>query len=160
GLGLYLVGQWWRYESGQLRPAKRPTVIRRYLLSFERQRLATIDSPDVPYKWLSSSDAIPLTREVIQEQTSEAKVGVLEAALLSSAGSLKLTFKPENQEPLTYVYPKDEGTNELRYLCDGPTKRRYPKNYLPASPEAWLLGKRATIRTYRENVDAKPFQVL
>ena len=167
GRGLYLVGQWWQYNSGQLLPLlSKPTLMRRYLLSFERERLQTIDSPHAPYRWLSNRNTISMRREL-----EIAKVEDTQSGIIGSFSSLPdkdyvrrimLTLLPENHAVIVCFYPSDEGKgeNSLRFIGDGVSGRLYPNHYLPSQPEAWLQGKRATVQTYREAGDAEPFHVL
>lgn len=50
GEGLYLVGQWWRYKSGELLPVvERPLMARRFLFSFESERYRTESNPRKPH---------------------------------------------------------------------------------------------------------------
>ena len=60
------------------------------------------------------------------------------------------TVSPDNQTPISGVYPRDKVEDEkgFRYLGDAATGRIYPARYLPSQPEQWLKGKRATLRTY------------
>lgn len=159
GEGLYLVGQWWRYKSGELLPMlNRGTIGRRYLLSFERERWNTIDSDRKPYSWLSHVNAEPLKGDLLGPG-SGSKRGVIEASL-DPHQRVRIVFRADNEQPTDFVYPHDddvEGGNELRYIGDAASGRLYPSHYLPARPEAWLNGKRAILRTYG---DDRRFHVL
>src|SRR6185369_6594003 len=51
GWGMYLVGQWWRYQSGELRPLlERPITARRFLFSFASERDETVNFDRVPFQ--------------------------------------------------------------------------------------------------------------
>jgi len=167
GRGLYLVGQWWQYKAGQLLPLfSKSTLMRRYLLSFERERLETIDSPHAPYRWLTNRKTISMRRELEIAQVEDTQSGIIGS--FSSVPDkdfvrrMMLTLLPENHAVIVCFYPSDAGKGEhgLRYIGDGVSGRLYPSHYLPSQPEAWLQGKRATVQTYREAGDAEPFQVL
>lgn len=167
GRGLYLVGQWWQYKSGQLLPLlSKPTLMRRYLLSFERERLQTIDSPHAPYRWLTNRNTISMRREPEIAQVEDTQSGIIGS--FSSipdkdfARRVMLTLLPENHAVIVCFYPSDVGKGEhgLRYIGDGASGRLYPNHYLPSQPETWLHGKSATVQTYREAADAELFQIL
>jgi len=166
GAGLYLVGEWWRYKSGELLPMlNRSAIVRRYLFSFERERWHTIDSDLKPYSWLAHFNAEPFRGDLLGPG-SGSKRGVLEASLVLEQGSdrrVMIVFIVDNEKPIVFNYP-DEGVedkeNELRFLGDAASGRLYPRNYLPSRPEAWLNGKRATLLTYGQNAGPESFQVL
>lgn len=167
GRGLYLVGQWWRYKAGQLLPLlSRPGLMRRYLLSFERERLQTIDSPYAPYRWLTRRNVIPMRRELDTTQAKNAQEGIISSVSSlpdkNLTRAMMLVLKPDNQGPIVYVYPSDQGEDEhnLSYIGDGVSGRLYPIHYLPSQSQTWLQGKRATVLTYRETPDSKSYQVL
>ena len=167
GRGLYLVGQWWQYKSGQLLPLlSKPTLMRRYLLSFERERLQTIDSPHAPYRWLTNQHTISMRPELEGAQVEDTQSGIIGS--FSSVPDkdyvhrIMLTLLPENHAVIVCFYPSDAGKGEhgLRYIGDGVSGRLYPNHYLPSQPETWLQGQRATVQTYREAAGAEPFYVL
>lgn len=167
GRGLYLVGQWWQYKSGQLLPLlSKPTLMRRYLLSFERERLQTIDSPHAPYRWLTNRNTISIQRELEIGQVEDTQSGIISS--VSSVPDkdfvrkMMLTLPPENRAVIVCFYPSDAGKGDygLRYIGDGVSGRLYPNHYLPSQPETWLQGKSATVQTYREAANTEPFQVL
>lgn len=62
GSGLYLVGKYFRFQNGRLKPAyDKPILARRYLNSFEKERWNTIDDARVPSLWFSSPATHKLT---------------------------------------------------------------------------------------------------
>ena len=155
GEGLYLVGQWWRYHHGELTPLPRGIVARRYLLSFERERWDTIESNRIPYQWLSSrrtefvstdfitGPAIATTRGVIESVTSKDRPYRI----------VKIIFKPDTDKASEFIYPNEDDNGPFvdRYLGDATTGKIYPAHYLSSDPSKWLTGRRATLRTYKEN---------
>jgi hypothetical protein len=165
--GLYLVGQWWRYKAGNLLPLSRLTpVARRYLMSFENERSQTVNSPLVPYKWLSNAKAEILKHEPIIETKREEKTGLIVSVSMApgnhSQRSVKIVFRPNNAPPVVYTYPEEPSNPEksLRYIGDARSGRIYPESYLPSNPEVWLTGKRATLATYGEKVRSESLEVL
>ena len=162
GEGLYLVGQWWRYRAGTLSPVfGRPSLARRYLVSFAKERGETMQSPRVPYQWLTDNRSEQITLESTIGPARSVKVGTIQSVSSVSEKILYRTvnidFKPEGEQSITYRYPEED---ELLFLGDLRSGRLYPSRYLPSQPEAWLRGKRATLRTYGEGTERRNFQVL
>ena len=154
GFGIYLVGQWWRYQSGELQPLlARPIIARRYLFSFERERGNTTRLDQIPFQWLSHPSTERVTTEFITKQAKISKPGIIQAVTREKE-SLKIDFKPDGEESITYVYP---GTyldkNTFDNLGDTATGRLYPANYRPSQPETWLKNKRATLRSYEDDLN-------
>ena len=153
GMGLYLVGEWWRYKSGELLPLlNRRTIARRYLGSFERERWETIESDRKPYSWLTHVNAEPLKRDLFGPVKST-QTGLVQVQSISGR-RLKILFRADNNQTTEFVYPYDyetEGGNELNQIGDNASGKLYPERYLPSYPEVWLSGKRATLRTYGDN---------
>lgn len=155
GGGLYLVGQWWRYKSGELVPLlNRNAIARRYLFSFERERWDTLTSDRKPYRWLANSNVTTVTTEFITGSSTRSKSGVIQSVSTpeKSYRAVKLVFQPDGEQSSTLLYPSDEDEETInRYIGDATTGRVYPNRYLPLDPEKWLSGKRATLRIYEEN---------
>jgi hypothetical protein len=150
GSGTYLVGQWWRYQSGELRPElQRPILARRYLFRFERERVDGVKSDRIPFQWLSHPSTESVRTEFITKQTKSSKSGVIQAVTREKE-SIRIVFKPDNESSVTFVYPGTYLDNQLDYIGDAATGRLYPKNYLTSQPETWLKNKRATLRTYED----------
>ena len=152
--GTYLVGQWWRYESGDLRPQlARPIIARRYLFSFERERNDAVKPDRIPFQWLSHSSTEPVTTEFITKQARTSKSGIIQAVTREKE-SLKIDFKPNGEQSITFLYP---GTyldkNTFDHLGDSATGRLYPANYRLSQPETWLKNKRATLRGYENDLN-------
>lgn len=156
GGGLYLVGEWWRYNSGELVPLlNRNTIARRYLFSFERERGETFESDRKPYRWLTNRSATAVTTEFITGASTNSKRGVIQSISIpekSSYRAVKILFQPDGEQTYTSVYPRDEDDYESLslYIGDAVSGRIYPNRYLPLDPEKWLTGKRATLRTYSD----------
>jgi len=155
GQGLYLVGQWWRYQRGELKPSPRSAVARRYLLSFERERWDTIESHRIPYQWLTNRRAEFVSTDFITGPTITSKRGVIESVAAKDGPYrlVKIMLKPDNDQASEFIYPNenDNGPFVDRYLGDAATGKIYPAHYLPSNPKQWLTGRRATLRTYKEN---------
>jgi hypothetical protein len=151
GWGMYLVGQWWRYQSGKLRPlVDRPIIARRYLFGFERERWNTVNLDRVPFQWLSHPSTEPVSTAFITNQTTASKHGVIQSVTREKE-SIRVVFKPDREQPVTYVYPGTYKENQLDYFGDTATGRLYPKNYQPSQAEQWLTNRRATLRHYEQN---------
>ncbi|HKP82706.1 MAG TPA: hypothetical protein VJT69_11830 [Pyrinomonadaceae bacterium] len=156
GDGLYLVGQWWRYKSGELVPLlNRNAIARRYLFSFERERWETLTSDRIPYRWLANRNATTVTTEFVTGASTHSKGGVIQSVSTpdkSSYHAVKIAFQPDGEQASTFLYPSDEDDGTIdRYIGDATSGRIYPNRYLPSDPERWLTGKRATLRTYDDH---------
>jgi hypothetical protein len=157
GSGLYLVGQWWRYYRGELTPLPRSIVARRYLLSFERERLATLESDRIPYQWLANRNAESISTNFITGPSISHKRGVIESVSPTNENSpyriVKIMFKPDGEQALEFIYPNENENGPFvdRYLGDAASGRIYPERYLPSDPKKWLNGRPATLRVYNEN---------
>jgi hypothetical protein len=157
GQGLYLVGQWWRYHRGELTPSPKAIIARRYLLSFERERWDTIESHRIPYQWLTNRRAEYIATDFITGPIVSSRPGVIESVSSPDEKSpyrvVKIMFKPRTDKTSLFIYPNedDNGSFVDRYLGDAATGKIYPANYLPSNPKQWLTGRRATLRTYKEN---------
>jgi len=157
GEGLYLVGQWWRYQRGELTPSPKGIIARRYLLSFERERWDTIESHRIPYQWLTNRRAEYIPTGFITGPTINSNRGTIESVSPKDENSpyriVKIVFKPDTDKASEFIYPNenDNGPFVDRYLGDAATGKIYPARYLPSDPRKWLTGRRATLRTYKEN---------
>ena len=161
GGGLYLVGQWWRYKSGELVPLlNRNAIARRYLFSFERERWDTLTSDRKPYRWLTNRSTTRVTTQFITGASTHSKSGVIQSVSTPEKNSyraVKILFQPDSEQASTFLYPSDEDGETIdRYIGDAVSGRIYPNRYLPLDPEKWLTRKRATLRTY----DDRKIEVL
>jgi hypothetical protein len=151
GWGMYLVGQWWRYQSGELRPLlERSIIARRYLFGFENERNAPVKTGRIPFKWLSHPSTDSVRTDFITGQSNTRKPGVIQS-VRKEKESIRIVFQPDGKESVTYVYPGTyQDKNQLEYFGDTATSRLYPKNYQPSQWEQWLKNKRATLRHYED----------
>src|SRR5262245_24102350 len=151
--GLYLVGQWWRYKSGELLPViERPMMARRFLFSFVSERERTESNPRRPYLWLRSRKTELLKESpLIGAGEKEEKRGVLQSVdatpLTDDEAAAEIVFKPDSGQPVTLKYPAD---NSLEHIGDAASGRIYPDRYLPAMRER-LRGRRARLVTYGDD---------
>lgn len=151
GAGMYLVGQWWRYQSGELRPLlERPIIARRYLFGFERERLNTLKLDRIPFQWLSHPSTEPVQTEFITRQSNTSKRGVIQSVTREKE-SISVVFKPDGEQSITYLYPGTYQDNQLEYFGYTVTGRLYPKDYQPSQAEQWLKNRRATLRHYEDH---------
>jgi hypothetical protein len=155
--GLYLVGQWWSYESGELVPqTNRATLARRYLLSFANERGETSGTDQVPYRWLKNARTERLKPEQITGASSQSVTGIIEAVSpptsSGSERSVKISLRTNTGATVTYNYPTlpyaESNESSLDFIGDAASGRIYPIRYFPARIETWLKGKRATLRAY------------
>ncbi len=156
--GLYLVGHWWRYKSGELVPqSKRAPIARRYLFSFAHERGDTGGSDQIPYRWFRNAKAETLKPEQITGPTSQSETGIIqEVSAVTKTGSertVKITFRANGKAPVAYTYPggaevDNNSDPDLDFIGDAASGRIYPIRYFPARIDSWLKGKRATLSTY------------
>ncbi len=152
GWGEYLVGQWWRYQSGELRPLlERPIIARRYLFAFERERWNTVTRDRIPFQWLSHPSTESVRTAFITKRSNTSKHGVIQSVTREKE-SIRVVFKPDGEPSVAYDYPGTYQDNKrLDYFGDPASGRLYPKNYQLSQPEQWLKNKRATLRHYEDN---------
>jgi hypothetical protein len=159
-VGLYLVGHWWRYQSGELVPqTNRAPIGRRYLLSFAYERGDTWDSERIPYRWFRNAKAETLNPEQITGPSSKSQVGIIEDVSVSTTKDLlrtaKITFKPNGESAVSYTYPRPEDVENtetnIDFIGDAASGRIYPIRYFPSQVVPWLKGKHATLRTYGDS---------
>ena len=155
GEGLYLVGNWWRYQRGELIPHVRlGTIARRYLSSFENERWNTLESDQIPYRWFRNARAETFKLETITGTASQSQTGTIEDVSVTNTGSeriVKVTFRGSGEGTVVYSYGNtDDADNNdiLNFIGDAATGLVYPLRYTTAKIELWLKGKRATLRTY------------
>jgi len=160
--GLYLVGQWWRYKSGELLPVvERPLLARRFLFSFAIERERTESNPRKPYLWLKNRKTELLKESaLIGDEEKEEKRGVLQSVdatlLTDEEAVVEIVFKPESGQPVTLKYPAD---NSLEHIGDAASGRIYPDRYLPAMRER-LRGRRARLVTYGDDSEVEGEKIL
>jgi hypothetical protein len=169
GLGLYLVGHWWRYRSGKLIPLiERPIQARRYLDSFATERGRTDRDPRRPYLWLQNRNAVTFkVNPLIGTGEREVKRGILQGVSISPFAkpetSVVIAFRPEQGNAFTLQYPLmdvQEPRDDLAHVGDAVSGRIYPERYLPASLEKWLGGRRARLVTYGKRSQSEGLRVL
>lgn len=81
GYGTYLVGKWFRYENGLLKPVlDKPTLARRFLFSFADERNKTWENPNRPYLWLKSRN----THKFFQEPKELSKLENTEYGIIKT----------------------------------------------------------------------------
>ena len=150
--GTYLVGQWWRYQSGKLVPvSNRPAIARRYLYRFQNERALNKDPAHIPFRWLSDRTSETVNTDFITGVPKSAKAGVIQGIFTDAeTGNLRITFKPDDGPATTYLYGVDYEKSSLQRIGNTKTGRVYPDLYQPARPESWLTGKRASLRSYSD----------
>ncbi|HET6978479.1 MAG TPA: hypothetical protein VFI24_19265 [Pyrinomonadaceae bacterium] len=151
GWGLYLVGQWWRYQSGELRPSlDRPIIARRYLFRFENERNETVKRDRIPFQWLEDRSTERVSTDFITKRSEKSTSGVIQSVTREKE-SLRIVFKPDGDQPVSYLYPGTYEDKGFDYFGDAVTGRLYPIKYAPSQPEKWLKNRRATLRSYEDD---------
>lgn len=169
GEGLYLVGQWWRYRSGELLPVTdRPILARRFLMSFAAERGRTLDDQRAPYQWLKNRRVEALKEDPLTgARRKDVKRGILQNVLAApfseSETAVEIVFRPERGATSTLKYPANNyqaGEGALEHIGDAASGRIYPDKYFPALREKWLKGKQATLTLYGEDTRSEVRTVL
>ncbi len=147
GPGLYLVGEWFEYRSGELIPdTARPVLARRFLNSFEAERGRDITSDLIPFKWLRNPRGEPLLRlppeqDSVVETVNGTIARVTNGDLFVEVGGAALRrYSPD-------YWPWDNSTtDDTSYvaLILGGAERVYPQDYRPVSAPS-LVGRRVII---------------
>lgn len=141
GSGLYLIGHEFRYHDGFLLPVtEHPIRARRYLFAFETERDATLNfdvrydaAQKAPLHWLQHATTKLLPHELLSEDVlPETSTGTIRGVHLTPDEYLRLDMERESGTLETVVC--------LR-LGDVGSGRLYPKRYLPARLEQWLVGQ-------------------
>ena len=112
----------------------------------------------MPYRWLNSPRAERLKPDQITGPSSRSEAGVIQAvSAVTKTGSertVKISFRAAGGSTVEYTYPKSDNYENVEagvdFIADAASGRIYPIRYFPARIEAWLKGKRATLRTYGE----------
>lgn len=158
---LYFVGRWFGYRNNRLEPLARPVAARRYLASFERERLKNIDEKNDSYFALNAAATEqrrdePLT-EFVAKREIEATVesAVFETNAESGASVVRVSLKTKNGEEmsLSYAANRDESDETFDFIGDFRRKRLYPKSYLPPDLNVWLKGKNVKFVSYADPKD-------
>lgn len=156
---LYFVGRWLAYQNGELVLLNRPISTRRYLSSFERQRLKSINDKNDVYYGLNSAAtekrrAEPLTDFFAKSETSGTIDSVKEkASSVDSALPDRIFVKTAAGES-DFLFRSDYTKYSKRtfnYVGDYSQKRLYPKGYLPD-----LRGKRYKLASYAASENEPP----
>lgn len=157
GPGLYLTGKMWRYRGGSLSPvAGRSVTARRYLTSFQDERMRSWDDPRTPHRWLTDRRAEKLEKEPPSAAAVESSEdGIITDVNVSPAGNMgemKIVVEMQNGERRVCAYPRsatDEQPDKvIELIGENSTGVIYPSNYLPARPEKWLKGRRCKVVKY------------
>ena len=150
GWGYYLVGQWYSYAGGQLRPdTTRPVLARRFLHSFANERSDTSARPLV---WFRNAHT-----EVLRAVPTLAGVrpmpDTVRGTIVAATDSL-VTVRTDAGTTVVYARSPEAYADSLddhpafHRLGDARTGRLFPAGYRPASPGEALVGRRvAATRT-------------
>jgi len=166
GWGVYLVGKWFSYSHGRLNPLlNRPTLARRFLNSFAKERDNGWFENRAPYHWLQNPKTHRFFREPVQSAKLESsiKATITDVVINSEKGcEINLTTSAGNRTVLCPI------ANDGRYVGDtytvralGIWKNRYlfPERFDPSFSLGPLIGKRVKLESFRDEFD-KTYGVL
>ncbi len=164
--GLYLMGRWFHYQSGRLKPTKRDGVLaKRYLFSFQEERLRTLDDLRIPFLWFKHGTIQHFTNDpVITKEVSriDGKItnilGANQNPLPNNHSDFGVRVKTRNGRTIELFYSESESKeieNTFFRFGDNRTKIIYPKSYQPSHIGEWLIGKPIQVSTYEDKYSAK-----
>jgi hypothetical protein len=149
GGGLYLVGEWHNYRTGELFPdTTRPVLARRYLESFETARANDVNSrsESIPFRWLRSPrteaiDAMPLEAGTTIDTVRGTITRVAD-------GHITVQVSPDSSRVYTPDYwpwdnPPGDDTSYVA-LVDTRGGRTYPLDYMPSAAPS-LIGRQVAV---------------
>lgn len=165
GWGLYLVGQWYRYEGRSLVPdSSRPVLARRYLNSLKNGRDA---SPNRPFRWLRHRSTVeswsfpPSFLGLSLENTETGEVVHVSGERVEFRAARGFTRQLDSlAQPVFESDPVVQDSRTVYWLlADETSGRLYPHGYVPSDPDREFAGRRATEFTYRSS-DGGRFRVI
>jgi len=167
GLGLYLVGRWFEYRHNSLLPISgQPVLARRYLSSFERERLETLERSENPYAWFlnrkglaADSDPMALAAKITSSE------GIIEDVKVVHSGRSS-PFAPDIRKEFKIRLESGRKIDVLFGLLDGDqlsldsdntftrfgvadSKIVLPRTVEPTDVIGNLIGKPVTLSTLR-----------
>lgn len=157
GIGLYLTGKLFRFDQGRLLPAAESLIKkRRYLFSFEKERLETLNSmPEfthqgTPLAWLSNEKTESTSTDPYLQGCTHADLRgtVRDVAQGSEPGVVRIIVELASGKRAQYTYPvreteaKKHGITRLGHAA---THLVFPEGYLFMELEQDLHGEEVTI---------------
>lgn len=184
GSGLYLIGKYFRYQDGMLKPAyDKPILARRYLNSFETERWKTINDPRVPYLWFNSPATHKLNADPeFLNKPASSQTGVIEKfeklaekykrdedSEAQNVEIEQITVKFDSGETKTIVLSKRDELPELESIKNKilpdtfgilPMKFSLPSYLNPVLSLQNFEGKKVQLDTYKLDADSEPYYKL
>ncbi|MFL6374878.1 MAG: hypothetical protein ACJ73D_09445 [Pyrinomonadaceae bacterium] len=163
GWGEYLIGKWFRYKDGSLLPEfERPTLARRFLYRFARQRDNGWYAHRTPYKWLQD----PSTHRYLREPKENARLisiadGRLESYALDGENDrVSLRINLQSGETIKCVVNygfSDKNSTTIPIMSLGLWRQRYafPNKFDPTYSLGMLVGKAVKLENYSDQNDEK-----
>jgi len=169
--GTYLVGRWFRYRRGLLRPAlDKPILARRYLFSFEEERWQTLDDGDWkhrPYLWLKNKTTHKFYTEPKERSALVSKKygtiekyeeqSLFEECEIARRFTIHLdsgeTIIVSSEAPSIQIDDKKERWQNVVWVEDFgllPQRVSLPFEFSPLSIFKKVEGKRVKLETYKD----------
>lgn len=138
---LYFVGRSLIYQNGELKITERPVLVRRYLASFERERLKDLEDKAESFLWLKSKNTEKRAVEPISDLTIKSEIeGTIENVNpeKNSKGAMpayKISLKTKTGETVSLIYSgdADESAQSVDFTGNYSQKKLYPKGYAPVN---------------------------
>ena len=157
--GVYLVGKWFLYKDGVLEPEfSRPTLARRLLNSFARERDNGWYENRTPFKWLQNRTTHRFFREPAEiHRRISTSHGVLAGYTFKSGEIVMAVRKADvvQKVAVAYGYVTSPEENTLYVSSLGLLSKRYlyPKSYDLTNSLGSVIGKSVRIDTYKDEND-------
>ncbi|MBX7171364.1 MAG: hypothetical protein K1X72_10425 [Pyrinomonadaceae bacterium] len=160
--GTYLVGKWFHYRNGLLKPVfDKPTLARRLLNSFLYERGQTQDNPNAPYIWLQNKRTHQFLKEPnFVEKLIETNFGVVKSfekgmfTLQLNSGEITnygLGCCPADYDKTQRLTVKDFGILPQRFMYPSIS----PDQFTPFIVFNNVVGKKVKLDTYQTNYHLK-----
>lgn len=178
GSGLYFTGRFFRYKNGKLKPVlNKPTLARRYLNSFEKERFQTEKNPRRPYLWLTSPAAIKISADpIFSIKPADAQSGIIEKyeniaetyknddQEIRNFSVQQIVVKLDSGESKTIIlskstdYPLPDEANKIQPVTFGmlPAKLTLPSDFSPAIVFDKLEGRKVQLNSYVTEPGSEP----
>ncbi len=158
GNGLYFIGKIFRYKSGVLEPTDKSSILaRRYLFSFENERLDTLSKREgmkgAPSEWLANPKTEKFKLDPVFENFdgSSSEQGIINEVNIAPDGILTIVAQLSTKQIVHYVYPElrdSDSKNIIDAFGECGYQMSYPHGYVPSDPIQWLTGKEVTIKSF------------
>ena len=156
GSGLYLVGKWFIYQKGKLKPLfDRPTLARRFLYRFQNERSSNLFEKGTPYQWLRDRTTHRFYREPTEGRKSgSTELGIVSTFSTSPEEGCKIEIKTSGGKTIVGLcfgsIAEEKGKSHVSIADIGIWKYRYcfPYDFDPSFFFRKVIGKRVKLENH------------